>query len=105
MRMNLEHISDDLLRSYSSAFARGVFSDIANFSDFSHLDNLHSRYNEPLRDDASYMDYVSYMYSIISKSYRCEYVFKNEIINQLLLKKYGTKNTIAFNEFKVFYTT
>lgn len=99
--MKLCHISEERLRSYSSAFSRSVFSDIANFADFSHLDWLISRYSERLKDNASYMDYLSYMYAAISKSYRCEYVFKNEIINQLLLKKYGTKHTVAFNEFRV----
>ena len=101
MQIKSKHISDEQLRSYSSAFSRDVFSDIANFSDFSHLDWLISHYEESLNDNASYMDYLSYMYAAISKSYRCEYVFKNEIINQLLLKKYGTKHTVAFNEFRV----
>lgn len=101
MQLKLRHISEDRLRSYSSAFSRSVFSDIADFSDFSHLDWLISRYEEPLEDNASYMDYLSYIYAVISKSYRCEYVYKNEIINQLLLKKYGTKHTVAFNEFRV----
>lgn len=99
--MKISHISEDQLRSYSSAFSRSVFSDIADFSDFSHLDWLISRYNETLKDNASYLDYLSYIYSAISKFYRCEYVFKNEIINQLLLRKYGTKHTVAFNEFRV----
>lgn len=99
--MKLGHICEDRLRSYSSAFSRSVFSDIANFADFTHLDWLISHYKEALNDSASYMDYLSYMYAAISKSYRCEYVFKNEIINQLLLKKYGTNHTVAFNEFRV----
>lgn len=99
--MKMKHISEDRLRSYSSVFSRSAFSDIANFSDFSHFDWLISQYKEPLKDDASYMDYLSFMYAALSKSYRCEYVFKNEIINQLLLKNYGTKHTVAFNEFKV----
>lgn len=99
--MKISRINEDRLRSYSSAFSRSVFSDIVYFSDFSHLDWLISHYDETLEDNASYMDYLSYMYAAISKSYRCEYVFKNEIINQLLLKKYGTKHTVAFNEFRV----
>lgn len=97
----MKHIMDDRLRSYSSAFSRSVFFDIANFADFSHLDWLISHYDESLADNASYMDYLSFMYAAISKFYRCEYVFKNEIINQWLLKKYGTKHTIVLNEFRV----
>lgn len=101
MQKKLEHINEERLRSYSSAFSRSVFSDIANFSDFSHLDWLITHYEEPLDANASYMDYLSYMYAAMSKSYRCEYVYKNEIINQLLINKYGTRHTVAFNEFRV----
>ena len=102
MQLNLRHsISEEKLRCYSSAFSRSVFYDIAFFSDFTHLDWILSHYKESLKEGSSYMDCLSYMYSAISKFYRCEYVYKNEIINQLLLKTYGTKHTIAFNEFKV----
>ena len=41
------------------------------------------------------------MYRAIKKNYRCEYVYKNEFLTRLLIKKYGTKHTIAINEFKV----
>ncbi len=101
MHKQSDNICEERLRSYSSVFSRSVFSDIANFSDFSHLDWLISRYEESLKEDASYLDYLSYMYTTILKSYRCEYVYKNEIINQLLLRKYGTKHSVAFNEFRV----
>jgi len=89
------------LRSYSSVFSRKVFSDIISYSDFSHLNWLYSTYDQSLKDVESYYDYIRYLYKYIAKCYRCEYVYKNEIINQLLLKIYGTKNTIAFNEFRV----
>ena len=101
MAKNKENIDMNRLRSYSSAFSRSVFSDILSYSDFSQLDWLNCRYGEKLPEGCSYLDYLSYMYRTLSRFYRCEYVFKNEIINQFLLKKYGTKNTIAFNEFKV----
>ena len=96
------HILITKLRSYSSVFSRRVFSDIIKYGDFSHLNWLYSKYdNQSPRSFDTYLEYIKYIYTSISKSYRCEYVFKNEIINQLLLKKYGTKNTIAFNEFRV----
>ena len=39
-------------------------------------------------------------YSLISKYYRCEYVYKNELI-KLLLKKYGARDSVYFSEFRV----
>lgn len=95
------NINLERLRSYSSAFSRNVFSNILSHSDYSRLDWLYGRYDSNTAGNYSYIDYLAHIYKILAHSYRCEYVYKNEIVNQLLLKKYGTKNTIAFNEFKV----
>lgn len=96
-----EDIVKDRLRSYSSVFSRNVFSAILSYADFSHLNWLLTQYDEDFQAESSYMDYLSYIYKQLVRSYRCEYVYKNEIINRLLLRWYGTKNTICFNEFKV----
>ena len=88
------------LRSYSSVFSRSVFSDIIEHSDYSRLDTLFERYDSKKKQTKTYFDYIKYIYCAIVKNYRCEYVYKNEIINKLLLKEYGTKNTIAINEFR-----
>lgn len=96
-----ENTCKDRLRSYSSAFSRNVFSDILTYSDFSQLDWMYNCYDSDMPVGCTYLDYLSHVYKSLIRSYRCEYVYKNEIINQLLLKKYGTKNTIAFNEFRV----
>jgi hypothetical protein len=101
MSKEIEKNKMDKLRCYSSAFSRRVFLDILNYEDFTHINWIYSTYDKSNQKFTTYMDYLEYMYTMISKSYRCEYVFKNEIINQLLIKKYGTKDTIAFNEFKV----
>ena len=95
------YFQGERLRSYSSVFTRKVFSDIINYNDFSHLNWLYSTYDQYQKGIESYSDYLQYLYKYITRFYRCEYVYKNEIINQLLLKKYGTKNTIAFNEFRI----
>ena len=86
------------LRDLSSAFSRSAFIDVLNFNDYSHFNWLASRY-EILRC-ATYSDLLKKSYSVISKYYRCEYVYKNELI-KLLLKKYGTRNSVYFSEFRV----
>lgn len=101
MIMKRKNFTTDRLRSYSSAFSRNVFSDLSTFSDFSHLDWLYREYDQDMSEDNTYLDYLSHIYACLIRFYRCEYVYKNEIINQLLLKKYGTQHTVAFNEFKV----
>ena len=101
MNKTTPNVQSERLRSYSSVFTRKVFSDIINYNDFSHLNWLYSTYDQYQKGIESYFDYLLYLYKHIARFYRCEYVYKNEIINQLLLKTYGTKNTIAFNEFRV----
>lgn len=87
------------LRDFSSAFSRSAFIDVLNFNDYSHFNWLVSKYDILIRC-TTYSDMLKKSYSVISKYYRCEYVYKNELI-KLLLKKYGTRNSVYFNEFRV----
>lgn len=97
----LGYTNTERLRSYSSIFSRSVFSDIMQYDDYSRLNIVRKRYDSPKRNFLTYFDYIRHIYKVLTKEYRCEYVYKNEIINKLLLRTYGTKNTIAFNEFRV----
>lgn len=67
----------------------------------SRLDEILRIYDSSNNKIITYWDYIKYMYRTIRKDYRCEYVYKNEFLTRLLIKKYGTKETIAINEFKV----
>lgn len=89
------------LRSYSSIFSRSVFSDIMKYDDYSRINILYNRYDTNKSCISTYFDYIQYMYRAMSKYYRCEYVYKNEIINKLLINTYGTHNTVAISEFRV----
>lgn len=86
------------LRDLSSAFSRNTFVDVLNYSDYSHLNWLASRYDTI--QCATYFELIKKSYSLISKYYRCEYVYKNELI-KLLFNKYGTRNSVYFSEFRV----
>lgn len=88
-----------ILRDLSSAFSRSAFIDVLNYNDYSHFDWLISRY-DILKCVTTYSELLKKSYSLISKYYRCEYVYKNELI-KLLLKKYGTKKSVYFSEFRV----
>ena len=98
---DIVYTEKERLRSYSSIFSRAVFSDIIEYNDYSRLDTMRKRYDADKNSFNTYYDYLKYIYRIIAKYYRCEYVYKNEIINKLLIKQYGTTNTIAINEFRV----
>ena len=88
------------MRSFSAAFSRKSFMDILEYNDYNYFDWLFKEYGRG-REFESYLKYLSSLYSQISTHYRCEYVYKNELINKLLLKKYGTQNTTYISEFRV----
>ena len=85
------------LRDCSSAFSRSAFTDVLSYDDYSHFDWIYSYYN--FKCD-TYLGLIKRAYSIIAKGYRCEYVYKNELLTQLL-KVYGVKNTAYYSEFRV----
>lgn len=86
------------LRDFSSVFSRSAFVDVLNFNDYSHFDWIVSQYNS--LKCSTYLDLINKVYSHISRDYRCEYVYKNELIKHLL-KEYGAKDIVYFSEFRV----
>lgn len=96
---SMSNIGNVRLRSYSSAFSRHTFMDILRFDDFEHLDWLfHSEQRST--GSITYLDYLQRIYRGLAKGYRCEYVYKNEIIHHLI-QQYQTKSSVIFNEFRV----
>ena len=86
------------LKDLSSAFSRSAFVDVLNYKDYSHFNWLLSRYDD--LNCSTYYELLKKSYSLISRYYRCEYVYKNELI-KLLLQKYGTRDSVYFSEFRV----
>lgn len=93
----------DQLRSYASIFSSTSFTNLLKNEDFDFLNKKIARYDSSGIGTkfTTYSDYIRYAYNSLKKEYRCEYIYKNELINELLLKKYGTVNTVVINEFKV----
>ena len=85
-------------RRYALAFGRGVYTDILRWGD-SELLTLLCRENRG-KTDETYMDCIHRFYRTLKRNYRCEYVFKNEIIAELR-KHYARRQTLVVNEFHV----
>jgi hypothetical protein len=90
----------DRLRSYSYIFSRSVFSNIIDNNDCSRLNNIFNRYDSEKNREWTYFDYVKYLYRTLSNNYRCEYVYKNTLVDSLI-KEFGTTDSLILNEFKV----
>ena len=92
---------DMAVRGVSSIFSRKMFSQIMDHDDVSYMRNLLQYYGFSELLELSISDILKKVYSMLSKNYRCEYVYKNELLNKRIIKDYGITHSIAFNEFKV----
>lgn len=56
----------------------------------------------PLQEEArSLQQSIVQQYKTLEKHYKCEYLYKNILLNKLLLGRHSLKTTTAFNEFKI----
>jgi len=74
---------------------------IVESGDFSLLDMKIERDKDKIgKKFSTYSEYLKFAFAELRKNYRCEYVYKNTLINNLI-SNYGTKNSIIINEFRV----
>lgn len=85
-------------QDYAGLFSRSIFSDVLKYGDCSAISKKIAQYEE--RTFPTYLDYLAYIYKEISKHYRCEYVYKNELIKKAINSHFRRKDTVAFNEFR-----
>ena len=90
-------------RSYSSIFSSTSFARLLQYDDYTFINAKIERYDLLKVGTVinTYYDYIQYVYHQLKKEYRNEYIYKNTFINCLVLKKYGVKDTVAINEFRV----
>jgi hypothetical protein len=90
------------LRDYSSLFSRSV-AELWIKSNFDSINYKIERYDSKWQNssNATYLDYLKYVYQILEKNYQNEYIFKNSFLNEWLIKEIGHNNTKVFNEFRV----
>lgn len=95
-------------QDYAGVFSRSVFTDVLKYGDCSAFDRqirvgdvLGRQWDSDKRPFVTYLDFLMYIYKEISKNYRCEYVYKNEIIKKAIATHFRKKDTVAFNEFRV----
>ena len=88
-------------RIYASLFSRRVVAEVLGGC-YKSIDRIYDLFkdNEAL-ERKTYLDYFLYLYRSMMKHYRCEYVFKNEVINKILLRHFSHPNTVSFSEFRV----
>ena len=90
----------DIWKSASTAFSRNAITDVMKYHDFSQLDWVLSLYNNR-NGLTTYLDLMNVVYCNMAKHYRCEYVYKNEIVRHLVRSFRKSDRTVVFNEFRV----
>jgi hypothetical protein len=90
------------LRDYSSLFTRSQVNSWLKM-DFASINFKIQRYdaNWVEKSNSTYLEYLKYIYAIIADNYQNEYIFKNEFLNNWLIKELGESNSQIFNEFRV----
>jgi hypothetical protein len=53
-----------------------------------------------LTPESKIKDVFNLLYNILKSNYRCEYIYKNEITNQILLKKHDLNKSYVLSEFR-----
>lgn len=90
------------LRDYSSLFSRSQALSWLKM-DFSSINYKIERYDDKWINShkLTYLDYLKYVYSVLADNYQNEYVFKNEFLNNWLIKELGETSSQIFSEFRV----
>lgn len=90
----------NIWKSAATAFSRNAIADVMKYRDFSQLDWVLSLCNNN-KGFATYLDLMNVVYRNMTKHYRCEYVYKNEIVRHLVRSFRKSDHTVVFNEFRV----
>ena len=101
MEQKIGEMYDDMARSriYSSLFSRRVVSEVLK-GRYTSIDKI-CAFFEDNKGQQTYFEYLTHLYDLMMHHYRCEYVFKNELINEILLRHCTHPDTIVLSEFHV----
>ncbi|MFN3968691.1 sce7726 family protein [Flavobacterium sp.] len=87
------------LRDYSCLFSRSEVNRWID-NDFDSVNLKIRRYDDKIAK-TTYLKYLKSVYKVLQKFYANEYVYKNEFLNQWLIKELGSEKSIIFNEFRL----
>jgi uncharacterized protein (UPF0305 family) len=94
---------NDFNRSLSRIFTNPVFKQIAQSGSNSYFFSKLKKYDSHLSIEPGMQvkNVIENAYGYLGKNYRNEYVYKNTIINNILLGRHSVRTATMLNEFKV----
>lgn len=90
----------DSLRSLSQIFTPSNFKRIVRRRDYSYTINRISKH-VTFQTPANRKNLIESVYKELQTNYKSEYLYKNALVNKLLLGKYSLNTTTIINEFKI----
>jgi hypothetical protein len=98
-----KNLNIDQLRSYASILSNSTFDKLVRQNNNKYVLSKSKRYDKEFIkfSNPTYKEYFEHIYNALEANYRNEYVYKNSIINKILLGKYSLNTTTAINEFRV----
>lgn len=98
--MNNKVLSVENLRILSQIFTPPTFNKIVREDDYASFSKkINAHYKGKVEISTNY-ELIKRIYKSLSSSYRCEYIYKNKLFIDIV-KNYGLKETVVFNEFKI----
>jgi len=99
--LNIElKYNTDSLRSLSQLFTPTSFSKIVRKNNYSIIDSRLKKHIVNVKG-FSRNELIKIIFKILEKQYKNEYIYKNALINKLLLGKYSLNTTTVINELKI----
>ena len=96
-------INSDLIRSYANILSKSTIEKMVRKNDYSFIRSKSKKFDlDYIRSSQpTFEEYLNHVFHVLKSNYRNEYIYKNVIISELLIKKFGLETTTALNEFKV----
>ncbi|WP_430968320.1 sce7726 family protein [Spongiimicrobium sp. 2-473A-2-J] len=92
-----------LLKYTSLVFSNSSFDRILKKGEHDFIKRKAKKYSSfnPKIELSTYNDFFEHLYNSMLLSYRNEYIYKNTIVNKILLGRHNLNTAIAFNEFRI----
>lgn len=91
-----------MYRVYANMFSTSIFKQLVEEEDVSYLVTNYLKFGYDSGAGLKTVgDFYKYMYNALMLNYRNEYVYKNHIINKILLGRHNLNTTTALSEFRI----
>ena len=96
-------ININKLRSYANILSNSTFNEMVRGQNISFIKTKIEKYDRNIakNKELCYQEYFFHIFDSLKVNYRNEYVYKNFIINQILLGKHTLNTSNVLNEFRI----